>query len=300
MPCYNAEKYLEIAIKSVINQSYTNIELIIINDCSSDNSKAIINRYKISDNRIITIDHTINIGVSAARNHGIERSQGKYIAFCDADDFWKPNKLKEQFRCFAPFPEYDLTFTNSSIVNENSESNGMSFNQKYRFDIDKNGDYFKQLLLTNFINTSTVIIKSSCIRNALLFDPTISIGEDWLFWIQISQKHKILYINQSLSYYRIHNTNCSGINPKIFAESRIQTLFAILKLNLKLQAFYKSVIHYKIGIEYLVVQQFDMAQKEFIKSIIKNPFSIKSLARLCQIFFKNAVNKYIVFKRINN
>src|SRR5690606_10832622 len=95
MPCYNAEKYITETVNSVINQTYKNWELIIVNDGSTDNSLNMIKEFAANDNRISFIDKS-NSGVSDSRNKGLEKAKGEYIAFLDADDTWELNNLEDK------------------------------------------------------------------------------------------------------------------------------------------------------------------------------------------------------------
>ncbi|WML36751.1 glycosyltransferase family 2 protein [Clostridium sp. OS1-26] len=96
MPCYNSENYIEEAIKSVIGQTYENWELIIIDDCSNDNSISIVKKYCMQDKRILFYQNEKNIGTAKTRNKGVEFAKGQYIAFLDSDDIWYKEKLNKQ------------------------------------------------------------------------------------------------------------------------------------------------------------------------------------------------------------
>ena len=96
MPAYNAADKIETSVDSVLNQTYQNWELLIINDCSKDNTVEVVKKYIEKDDRIILIDLIANLGVAKARNAGIKRANGKYIAFLDSDDYWTSDKLLKQ------------------------------------------------------------------------------------------------------------------------------------------------------------------------------------------------------------
>ena len=98
VPVYNSEKFLKETIKTVTEQTYKNWELILVNDCSTDNSKSTIEKYAKEDNRIKVINLKENSGAAIARNTGIEQAKGKYLAFLDADDLWNKEKLKKQIK----------------------------------------------------------------------------------------------------------------------------------------------------------------------------------------------------------
>ncbi|HOT22718.1 MAG TPA: glycosyltransferase family 2 protein [Sedimentibacter sp.] len=117
MPAYNCEKYVEEAINSVLAQSYRNWELIVIDDGSVDNTRNIITEYLQNDFRISLLSNEKNIGVSAARNRGIDFAKGKWIAFLDSDDMWTPYKLEKQIEAVEE-NNAEFIFTGSAYINE--------------------------------------------------------------------------------------------------------------------------------------------------------------------------------------
>lgn len=291
MPCYNSAKFVEKAIQSILNQTYQNFELIIINDFSTDGSLEIIKSFKKNDKRIIVLSNEENKGVSITRNRGLKICSGDYIAFCDADDFWEPFKLEEQLRIFNNDTQYRLSFTNSYIVDERSNKTGETFRQKFGFKIDRSGKYFNQILYTNFINTSTAILNRKNIK-LKLFNPEISIGEDWLFWLEIAKEEKMLYIDEPYSYYRVHKEMSTGKGTEKMALARIKTLSELLKMKLDLNSREQSKIYYFIGVEWLKINAFTEANKNLIISINKNPLNVKSLVR----YALNCINSKTEYK----
>ncbi|HRP59105.1 MAG TPA: glycosyltransferase [Vicingus sp.] len=118
IPCYNAEKYIAETIQSVINQTYKNWELIVVNDGSTDNSLDIIKEFVVYDSRISFIDKK-NAGVSDTRNKGIEKAKGEYIAFLDADDVWNENNLEVKVNSLHNYNDCDYVFSNMYNTDEN-------------------------------------------------------------------------------------------------------------------------------------------------------------------------------------
>ena len=118
-PSYNSSKYIRETIKSVLSQSYSNWEMIIIDDCSIDNSIEIIKGYSEKDNRIKLIRMTKNSGPAIARNKGIEMAKGKYIAFLDADDLWLPQKIEKQIQ-FMKEKNLTVTYSSYHTIDENN------------------------------------------------------------------------------------------------------------------------------------------------------------------------------------
>ena len=122
IPTYNRAKYITSAIDSVLSQTYNNIEIIVVDDGSNDSTREVLYRY---GNKIRYV-YQENLGVSAARNRGIELSKGEWIAFLDSDDVWFPKKLSVQMEHISERPEIDVHVTNVFISRENIEHNPLS------------------------------------------------------------------------------------------------------------------------------------------------------------------------------
>lgn len=206
MPAYNGGAYIEDAVKSVILQSYTNWELLIIDDQSSDNSLDIAYSFSKTDERIRVIALKKNSGVANARNVGIGKSTGDYIAFLDSDDCWKKDKLSKQIK-FMEENNYSFTFSSAEIMNENGEPLNKIRTAPSQID-------YKTLLKGNPINCLTVIIKKADVENIMM--PLIK-HEDYATWLNLLQRNNILYaygMKESLAYYRVSNNSVSSNKVK--------------------------------------------------------------------------------------
>lgn len=149
MPTYNCANFIDKSIESVINQTYKNWELIIIDDCSTDNTEEIVKKYIKEDSRIIYHKLPTNSGAAVARNHGIAMAKGSYIAFLDSDDLWAKDKLEKQLK-FMKDNGYAFTFTSYAQIDENGNPNGVIIRAKEK--VDYNG-----VLLSCPIGNSSVI-----------------------------------------------------------------------------------------------------------------------------------------------
>lgn len=211
VPVYNAEKFLEDTIQTVLNQTYTNWEMICINDCSKDNSVNIIEKYMKLDKRIKLIKLEKNSGVSIARNTGVKASNGKYIAFLDADDLWEKEKLEKQVK-FMEEGEYEFSFTGYEFADENGIPNGKKVKIPQKIN-------YKQALKNTTIWTSTVMLDVEKLGKEIMQMPVFKRGEDTATWWKILRKIEYAYgINEVLSYYRRTNTSLSS--NKIMAVKR--------------------------------------------------------------------------------
>lgn len=198
VPVYNAEKYILETINSIISQTYDNLEIILIDDCSTDDSLKILEQVK--DPRIRIIKLKENKGVANARNIGIEKSNGEFIAFIDSDDTWEKNKLEVQIN-FLNKLKSDLCYSGYRIVNSNNEV------IKDKIEIPFKTSYSK-LLTTNVIACSTVMIRKSAIKKCKFKKIK---HEDYIMWLELAKKNvSMIGLNKVLMNYRKHNTSISS------------------------------------------------------------------------------------------
>lgn len=199
MPCYNAEKYIAISVESVLAQSYSSWELIIVNDASTDNSQILIDKYVQQDTRIISLKNPRNIGAAHSRNLAIKKAQGIYIAFLDSDDRWLPTKLEKQIRLMK---EKDIYLSYTAYYTIDEQGSILSL-----FNVQKQVNYY-DMLKTSTIGTLTTIYNAKVLGKFYFQD----IGhEDYVMKLQILKQ--IPYakgINEPLAKYRIRSQSLSG------------------------------------------------------------------------------------------
>ncbi len=204
VPVYNAEKFLDETINTVLDQTYTNWELILVNDCTTDKSLDIINKYAKKDKRIKIINQEENGGPAITRNTGIDIAKGKYICFIDADDKWDKDKIEKQIEFMK---ENDIAFSYHSyeFSNEKCEPSGKKVIAKKRMS-------YKHALKNNIISTITVMFDSSKIDKSLIKMPNLKYVEDTATWFKILRNGYIAYgIPNIFSYYRrIPNSSSSN------------------------------------------------------------------------------------------
>lgn len=208
-PVYNAERFLSDTIKSVQNQTYKNWEILLIDDCSKDNSAQIIKEFQKYDNRIKYIKLKKNSGASVSRNEGIRNAKGRFIAFVDSDDIWKPEKLEIQIKYMLK-ENLGFTFTSYRYMKENGELTKKI--AKAPSKINYNG-----LLKNTIIGCSTVVIDTDIVEYFEM--PLVRRGQDTATWLQILRKEKYAYgIEQDLVNYRLVGESLSS--NKIIALKR--------------------------------------------------------------------------------
>lgn len=205
IPTYNRKDYVQEAINSVLAQTYTNYEIIVVDDGSTDGTGEVLQaRY---GDRIRYV-WQINQGESVARNQGIAKTQGEYIAFLDSDDLWLPDKLERQISFLQSSPEVGMVSGQAWVIDENGDRHG---EQLLGARPDMPGRLtLQELLLQNQIaGPSTVMVRRSVLQMTGGFDPQIKYGEDWDLWLQVIRLTLVHVMNTPLSCIRRHSkTQC--------------------------------------------------------------------------------------------
>lgn len=197
IPTYNCLSYLPKAIGSVLKQTYHDVELIIIDDNSNDGTSTYL--ASIGDGRIITIP-TLGVGAPQARNLGIEKASGEYIAFLDADDFWFPEKIERQLEFHQRFPDLAMSFTNYEHLTEDYQVVVDCFSYWSQFQ-DQDELFInienplEFIIENNVIGTSTVMVKAEVFSQTDSFNADIKYGEDWELWLRMSENHQVGVLN---------------------------------------------------------------------------------------------------------
>ena len=234
IPVYNKEKYVQAAVKSVLNQTFTDFELIIVNDCSTDNSRKEVS--KIISEQIKTIEHLENKGLSASRNTGIKNATGNFIAFLDADDEWKPDFLATIKSLISTFPEAQLFATNY----EELYADGIKVihNQKLSklgndFLVD---DFFELNLGKPIYFPGSLCVKKTVFDEIGYFDEKITYSEDVDFNIRTNLKFKLAYSTKALVTYTMFSENQitnSSVKNKVFPDLNQYEIYTENKFSLK-------------------------------------------------------------------
>lgn len=182
-------------IESVIAQTYTDYEIIVVNDGSLDNTKEVLDQFEDK----ITVIHQQNRGVSAARNAGIHAASGRYIAFLDDDDLWLPHKLEKQIACLESNPNIGLVYSDMFCFNEYGTLPA-TWSQG---NPTPPAPQCWLLFVRNFIPTPSVVVRKECLDKVGLFDETLVTCEDYDLWLRILAKFPIHFLNEPLVRYRI-------------------------------------------------------------------------------------------------
>lgn len=200
IPAYNKAELTRIAILSVLNQTYNNIEIIVIDDGSLDNTKEIVKN--INDSRIKYF-YKKNGGACSARNYGIKKSNGKFLAFLDCDDIYFNTKIEKSINALINNISYKFLYTEVKYINQKDHIIGYS--KKFK-NHPKSGWIGKKLILgSHNITNSTLVIYKECVDLVGDFDENIFIPADREYLIRLSTKFKALYLNKHLTGYRVGN-----------------------------------------------------------------------------------------------
>lgn len=191
MPSYNTADYIAESIQSVLEQSYTDWELIVVDDCSTDNTDEVIKPY-LTDGRIKYYKNEKNSGAAVSRNHALREAKGKWIAFLDSDDLWMPDKLEKQI-CFMEKNGYSFSYTNYIEIDENSKPNGKKVTGPKK--ITKHGMY-------NYCWLGCLTVMYDAETVGLIQIADIKKNNDYAMWLKVCKKADCYLLNEELALYR--------------------------------------------------------------------------------------------------
>ena len=194
IPCYNGADELPRAVDSALSQRGCEVEVIVVNDGSKDNSREVIDAY---GDRVRGI-HQVNSGLAATRNNGIEAATGEWIAFLDHDDYWLPEKLSLQLEA-ANRTGFDIVYTNAKNFGDVDRVAHLRSNPDEMLE----GDLFQPLLLDNFIVVSSTMIRRTILQSSGGFDAALGVVEDWDLWLKLSAKDaKFAVVREPVTMYQ--------------------------------------------------------------------------------------------------
>lgn len=201
IPVYNGEKTIKETILSVLNQTFANFELIIINDGSCDATLEIVQAIK--DQRIKVFSYQ-NAGLSASRNRGIAKAEGEFISFIDADDLWTTNKLELQLQALQNNPQAAVAYSWTDWIDQSGQF------LRAGGHITVNGNAYEKLLTRDFIESgSNTLIRKQALEEVGDFDQSVTPPEDWDMWLRLAAKHDFVTVEVPQILYRISPNSAS-------------------------------------------------------------------------------------------
>ncbi|MDF5714303.1 MAG: glycosyltransferase [Rhizonema sp. NSF051] len=308
IPAYNSMQYLPETLESVLNQTFTEFEVLIINDGSSDNTVEWASAIKDSRVKLISQE---NQGLPGARNTGIYHAQADYIAFLDADDLWEPTKLAKQVSCLDKYPEVGLVHAWMALVDVGGKSTGRVLKSNVE------GCAWEQIVQWNTIACPSVMVRRCCFDRVGVFDRCLRSVEDWDMWIRIAVEYPLAVIKEPLAYYRqVPNSmskNCQVMEEafhqvieKTFQSAPSETWYlknrsySYANLCLAWKAL-QSSNNYKLAIHYRSLAVAHNSQTRYSREYIRLSLAIAAL----QLFGFDGYSKllkltYALRRRISN
>jgi len=274
IPTHNRAEFLESSIASVLNQTYDDFEIIVVDDNSIDRTHEVVKNIK--DGRIKYIRHNENCGPSAARNTAISFSTGEYIAFLDDDDEWVPEKLQKQVELLNKCAENICGIYSNRLVVDRLSNRIISASPRAE---KLSGNLLYQLSMGSPIHTSTVLLRKRCIEKIGLFDETMSYMEDRDFWIRLSFNWDFEYIDKPLTTAYVHKQGHLSENLEGQTAGREKLLQRYKNLfNTDRKTW--SKLHLLQGAQYCQMKNMKKGRKNILESIKIYPFNMKAYLHL--------------------
>lgn len=219
MPTYNRSDYICEAIDSALSQTYDNIELIVIDDGSTDDTRNKLEKYN-SDERFKCI-HQENQGQSIARNKGLSIAEGEFIAFLDSDNIWLPGKLEKQVGIINENPSFDIFYGDCIVINEKGIETSRANMSRY------SGNITKYLIKDNYVSMNTTLTRKKCFDEIGGLSGKVRVGDDYELWLRLSTKFRFKYIPEYFVKYRVMDDQISTDKYRRFDsnESVLQAFF---------------------------------------------------------------------------
>ena len=292
IPTYNRAHLIGRAIQSVLNQTYQDFEIIIVDDGSTDDTEEVIKKFQRKDERIKYVKHEKNKGSSAARNTGIKLARGKYIAFQDSDDEWLPEKLEKQMRVFENAPErVGVIYTGYWRV-EGSKRIYIPSPKVKR----KEGYIHDNLLEGNFVSTQTAVVKRECLQLAGMFDERLPRLQDWELFIRISKAYEFKCVDEPLVVSHFTPDSISANQATL-----IEGLTLILEKHSEdFRKDRRLLAKWQYSIGNLLCQsgRMDQGRDYLLRAVKSYPLNIKYLVTaFVALFGERAYNKVVRLKR---
>ncbi len=266
IPVYNRKEYIQETLDSVLSQSFQNLEVIVVDDGSTDGTLDILKSY----GKRIKLFRQKHAGRGVARNLGIKKSQGKYLAFLDSDDVWLKHKLKLQVEILEKKSHIVCVYGACLRIDQW----GAPLRKAKRQSKGYSGDVFYKLLFRNFVASPTPLIRRSCFENGVLFfERFYNIYEDWDCWLQLALCGHFYFISKPLAHYRIHaKQSVQLIKAKGIELSTLEVLdkaFDAVVVPKKIKSKAMSLAQIRIAYWYLCNAEIHIA-KDRLKAARKN------------------------------
>jgi glycosyltransferase involved in cell wall biosynthesis len=212
MPAYNRERFIREAIDSILTQTFTDLELLVVDDGSTDGTGAIVGA--ITDPRVRRIDQP-HRGISAAMNRGLAEARGEYVARLDSDDVWLPDMLATQVAVLDERPGVGVVYARAQGMEEDGTITQHVWGIAPRFP----GDSLRSLVHGDCTSNITAVARRSCVERAGGFDETLPTNEDWDLWLRVARHCTFAFTARVLARFRWHSGNITGRDSALFRQT---------------------------------------------------------------------------------
>ncbi len=285
MPSYNHEKFVSEAIESVLGQDFEDLELIIVDDASTDTSRQIIQKYAMEDARVRVILHETNCGIAKTMNDGIAAAKGKFLSDTASDDVWMKDKLSKTLAVLESDEDL-VVWTEAEIIDENGQPVGSTWteftNTVYDVEAKKTGDTFHDHLGRWEQLIGSYILKRANLGD-IRYDETLKYANDYKLSLELAAKYTFYFIPEPLTQYRIHAGNTSGgkeppDKAHIYRQEDIMVLeYALSKWHHRMSAKTKATVFTRLGSRYYQLGQSRKALMCFCRAFAYDPFRRSNL-----------------------
>ncbi|WP_018610985.1 glycosyltransferase family 2 protein [Segetibacter koreensis] len=298
IPNYNKAEFITETIDSVFNQTYRNIEVIIIDDCSSDNSVEVIEKKIINAPfKVIFLKNTENRGICYSLNNAVKIAEGKYYQMIGSDDLILPNKISRQVETLEQLTEdYALVFGKPYRMDVHGNYLQKDYYQSIKVDVSSVETLgFEELLLKNFISSTSHLVRMNAIKEVGMYDETLRV-EDWDLWLRLTKKFKFIFLNEYDSVYRIVPTSLTN-NLKNFS-SVYSTYCKTLLKHINYSATGNKNIAKNIALLALIVYKYN---GENSKDLLRTNFLLNKNIKSLLLYLSAAVGiKYEYYSAVKS
>lgn len=282
VPCFNHARFLDDSINGILGQHHADLELNIVDDCSTDNSWEIIQTWANRDSRVKALRHEKNGGLSRSRNDALRAATGEFIAFCDSDDVWEPEKLKTELSMLQDNPACGIIYSDASIIDDQGQPTGKRFSDLFPVPAPASGWLFSELAKRNFINIQSVVIRKECVERVGNFDENIEWVQDWWYWIQLSRHFQFLYCKSPLGRYRVHSGSTNLVHRRSYSVNRLKVFRRMLRNYGEIGTAEKAELVYGMGVDLCRIGKYRSGKRFFQAAMHLARHSPRMFGRFCK------------------
>ena len=277
MASYNHENFISDSIRSVLEQNFGNLELIIVDDASSDRSREIIESFSIRDPRVRSVFHDKNEGIARTFNDGLNLAGGRYAAITASDDVWLTDKLRLQMDVLERNRDL-VVWSEAVIIDTNGTSTGELFTTaKKARHRKKSGDIFEELIRGNFVSGQSLIFRRDNL-GTIRFDETLKYLNDYKFVLDLAKKFRFFFIDEPLVMYRVHPGNTINSDQENWRKDILKFGSSVLdESGERLSAGSKARIHLAMAAGHLKLGDEQAALNSLAKAASLRPLSFRNI-----------------------